>query len=138
MLTDQLLTENPYFKEKKMGKDEIEQFIIEQLKLHEENIKLLEQQFKWSTPKALIGLYKNTLGTREGIFFIIVTIAYFILHSKNDEPIYWIMYCVVGMSFIFFKALDQFISRGNLNASINLQINKSIQENLQKLINGGK
>jgi hypothetical protein len=105
-----------------------------ELTLYEANIQLFENHYKWSTAKALIGFYANTLGTREGIFFTLVTIVYFLFHSGKDEPIYWIMYCAVGMSFIFFKALEQFISRGNLNANIGLQINKSIQENIQRLL----
>jgi hypothetical protein len=107
-----------------------------EFRLHEANIQLLDCHYKWSASKALIGLYGNTLGTREGIFFIIVTIVYFVFHSKKDDPIYWIMYCIVGMSFVFFKALDRLISNGSLNANIGLQVNKSIQENIQKFLEG--
>jgi len=104
-----------------------------EIKLHEANMQLLDQQYVWSTPKALIGLWKNTLGTREGIFFVIVAIAYFTLHSRKNEPIYWIMFCAVGITFIFFKALEILISE-RTTVNMNASIQKSIQESIQRML----
>ena len=100
----------------------------EQRALHEANLILLEKQYKWSTSKALVGLWKNSIGAREFWFFVIITwqMSYYTLYT---DSVYWISYCIVGICFIFHKAIENAIYNMKLSAEAKLAYAKEVKKN---------
>jgi|GEM_PF-6589275 len=100
----------------------------DQLRLHNANQELLDKQYKWSWAKAGIGIWKNSIGAREFWFFAIITWQIQQrFNSGHETPVYWISYCTVGICFIFHKALESLISRGNLLLEAKFGISKEIK-----------
>jgi len=100
-----------------------------QKRLIKVNSDLMDKQYKWSWAKAGIGLWKNSLGAREFWFFAIIT--WQIQQRLNiglETPVYWISYCVVGICFIFHKALEQLLSNGKLAIEGKFGISKEIKQ----------
>ena len=95
-------------------------------------------KLRWSWAKAGIGLWEN-FTARETIFFGIMTWQMQQRYSADAEELWhWIMYCIVGICFIFHKALNSLISRGNLNVNASLGAQVGLQKNKGDGVNQGQ
>jgi len=97
---------------------------------------------KWSWSQFLIGVVKLLFSPELWIFAIYTWQIHNRFFSDKEEPIYWIMYCVIGICFMFFKPLSNLINSGKLNvnaelgAKISGEIKKEIKDAVPKIGKG--
>ena len=76
---------------------------------------------RFSISHAITGIAKLVTSPEIWVFIVYTYHIHPILFKDTTLPIYWIMYCVVGICFMFFKPLCNLISRGNLNIEARLE-----------------
>jgi len=119
-----------------MNKDELKELTYDQ-KIDLIRNKNLFCPYTWAV--GVLGRIEKIVIAKETVVFVLFTIAFF-GETARTVPL-WGIYAGVAVVFIFTEALKILISQRtnvNLNGQFGIQLNKNIQEMVQKLLQEAK